>query len=344
MSHEIVPADPIDDDDSYNHNRVYMQHGGESSTMASSLTRSLTSGREHVPEPFDSERLPPTLASEIQRFLRVANLIETEEPRIAYLCRFHAFEIAHNMDRNSTGRGVRQFKTSLLQRLELDEETTINRRKTKSDIRELKRVYHIYKDYILKNGGALDLKDREKLINARRIASVLYEVLRTVANAAGHQALADRDNNQRNSQLYVPCNILPLDHGVIQHVILQFTEVWSMFFKIFPYRQVSTTRYVRLRYQILISGKMKDRFLVFKPCTYFVQIKAAIAAVRNTRGLPSAQYFQKSGDFVDLFEFLQYRFGFQEGNVANQREHLILLLANLHVRHSEKQSSNKMVL
>lgn len=32
--------------------------------------------------------------------------------------RFHAFEIAHNLDRNSTGRGVRQFKTSLLQRLE----------------------------------------------------------------------------------------------------------------------------------------------------------------------------------------------------------------------------------
>lgn len=32
--------------------------------------------------------------------------------------RFHAFEIAHNLDRNSTGRKVRQFKTVLLQRLE----------------------------------------------------------------------------------------------------------------------------------------------------------------------------------------------------------------------------------
>lgn len=32
--------------------------------------------------------------------------------------RFQAFEIAHRMDRNSTARGVRQFKTSLLQRLE----------------------------------------------------------------------------------------------------------------------------------------------------------------------------------------------------------------------------------
>lgn len=53
------------------------------------LTRSLTFGHGdgNGPEPFDSERLPPTLAREIQRFLRVANLIESEEPRIAYLCK-----------------------------------------------------------------------------------------------------------------------------------------------------------------------------------------------------------------------------------------------------------------
>ncbi|KAL5736702.1 hypothetical protein ACOSQ2_031490 [Xanthoceras sorbifolium] len=287
MSHEIVPADPIDDEIIYYDPPDALpisSHESESSDNTTiPFTRSLTWGREHVPQPFDSERLPPTLHSDIQRFLRVANLIETDHPRIAYLCRFHAFEIAHNKDRNSTGRGVRQFKTSLLQRLEQDEETTIKRRKEKSDIRELKRVYQTYKDYVIRSGREFDLDDshKEKLINARRIASVLYEVLRTVTSAAGPQALADRDSN-----------ILPLDHGGIQHAILQLSE-----------------------------------------------IKAAIAAVRNTRGLPSAQDFQKTGAFMDLFEFLHYCFGFQEGNVANQREHLILLLANIHVRQSHKQSS-----
>ncbi|KAH9723657.1 putative callose synthase 8 [Citrus sinensis] len=294
MSHEIVPADSILDqetDGSSSSNHTYERFYDASSSGAYDYeanaeneetpytftrTRSLTYGRQHVPESFDSERLPAFLASGIHKFLLVANLLESEEPRVAYLCRFQAFEIAHRMDRNSTARGVRQFKTSLLQRLEQDEYTTLDRRKEETDTRELRRVYHAYKDYIFRNSGALNLEgsERERLINARRIASVLYEVLKTVTNAVDPQALADRDSIPNKPQFYVPYNILPLDQG----------------------------------------------------------------AVRNTRGLPSAPDFQKSGAFMDLFDFLHYCFGFQEGNVANQRENLILLLANIHIRQSHKQS------
>ncbi|KAH9723644.1 putative callose synthase 8 [Citrus sinensis] len=309
MSHEIVPADSILDqetDGSSSSNHTYERFYDASSSGAYDYeanaeneetpytftrTRSLTYGRQHVPESFDSERLPAFLASGIHKFLLVANLLESEEPRVAYLCRFQAFEIAHRMDRNSTARGVRQFKTSLLQRLEQDEYTTLDRRKEETDTRELRRVYHAYKDYIFRNSGALNLEGRERLINARRIASVLYEVLKTVTNAVDPQALADRDSIPNKPQFYVPYNILPLDQGGIQQPIMQLPE-----------------------------------------------IKAAIAAVRNTRGLPSAPDFQKSGAFMDLFDFLHYCFGFQEGNVANQRENLILLLANIHIRQSHKQS------
>ncbi|KAI4323117.1 hypothetical protein L6164_022748 [Bauhinia variegata] len=276
---EIVVADPIDEG-----HREYTR------PVALSLT-SARSGVDDAPEPFDSERLPTTFASEIQRFLRVANLIEREEPRVAYLCRFHAFEIAHNMDKNSSGRGVRQFKTLLLQRLEQDEEVTLNKRKDRSDIREVKRVYLAYRDYYFTKydkAFALEHSHREKLINARNIASVLFEVLKTYTNAAGPQALNEGNTIHKKSEF----NILPLEQGNIQHAIMQQPE-----------------------------------------------IKAAIAAVRNVRGLPSAQDFNKHGAFVDLFDFLQHCFGFQEGNVANQREHLILLLANIQTRQTHKATS-----
>ncbi|XP_010502100.1 PREDICTED: uncharacterized protein LOC104779430 [Camelina sativa] len=175
MSHEIVPVDPTD---------VFVDMDPifpEDSPTIRQSTRSVTSQEQFVWVPYDSEKLPETLASGIQRFLRVANLVESEEPRIAYLCRFYTFEVAHRIDASSTGRGVRQFKTSLLRRLEKDDELTTRIRKDRNDIRELKRVYDSYLAYIITHGASFDLDNnsqREKLINARRIASVLYEVLK----------------------------------------------------------------------------------------------------------------------------------------------------------------------
>ncbi|XP_020977763.1 callose synthase 5 isoform X3 [Arachis ipaensis] len=55
----------------------------------------------------------------------------------------------------------------------------------------------------------------------------------------------------------------------------------------------------------------------------------------NTQGLnwPSSfeQQRQRTGD-LDLLDWLKAMFGFQRDNVRNQREHLILLLANSHIR------------
>ncbi|WJX95003.1 hypothetical protein P8452_76369 [Trifolium repens] len=54
---------------------------------------------------------------------------------------------------------------------------------------------------------------------------------------------------------------------------------------------------------------------------------------------PQPKNFKKHGALVDLFDFLQHCFGFQDANVANQREHLILLLANMQTRQTHNKTS-----
>ncbi|KAA3479579.1 callose synthase 7-like [Gossypium australe] len=71
------------------------------------------------------------------------------------------------------------------------------------------------------------------------------------------------------------------------------------------------------------------------PIMKLPEITVAFQAIRNVENLPMP--IAHSGSDVnlyvnDIFDWLLSLYGFQKGNIANQREHLILLLANIHVR------------
>ncbi|KAI9164724.1 hypothetical protein LWI28_000822 [Acer negundo] len=254
-------------------------------------------------EVFDNEVVPSSLGS-IAPILRIATEIESERPRVAYLCRFYAFEKAHRLDQSSTGRGVRQFKTALLQRLERDNASSLASRIKKTDAREIESYYQQYYEQYVRALDQGEQADRAQLGKAYQTAGVLFEVLCAVNKSekveeVAPEIIAAARDVQEKKEIYAPYNILPLDAAGASQSIMQLEEV-----------------------------------------------KAAVAALWNTRGLNWPGAFepqrQKAGD-LDILDWLRAMFGFQRDNVRNQREHLILLFANNHIRlHPKPEPLNKM--
>ncbi|XP_030462869.1 callose synthase 7 isoform X2 [Syzygium oleosum] len=251
----------------------------------------------------DSELVPSSLGP-IVPILRVANEVEKDNPRVAYLCRFHAFEKAHKMDPTSAGRGVRQFKTYLLHRLEKEEEET-EFRLARNDPKEIQLYYQIFYEENIKD-AQYTTKKPEEMAKLYQIATVLYDVLKTVV----HPSKID-DQTKRYAQEVARIreqsehyNILPLHAIGVKPAIMELPE-----------------------------------------------IKAALQAIRNMDNLPIPRAHgapdieddklvmpnQRSQSITDILDWLSSVFGFQKGNVANQREHLILLLANMDRRDRDEE-------
>ncbi|KAK9233157.1 hypothetical protein WN943_023406 [Citrus x changshan-huyou] len=127
-------------------------------------------------EVFDNEVVPYSLGS-IAPILRIATEVESERPRVAYLCRFYAFEKAHRLDPSSSGLGVRQFKISLLQRLERDNASSLASRVKKTDAREIQSYYQQYYEHYVRTLDQGEQADRAQLGKAYPTAGVLFEVL-----------------------------------------------------------------------------------------------------------------------------------------------------------------------
>lgn len=73
---------------------------------------------------------------------------------------------------------------------------------------------------------------------------------------------------------------------------------------------------------------------ILNPFEHFPEVVGATKALRYTKNLPRfpSDFIVPQDHILDIFDFLHYAFGFQKDNVANQREHIILLLASAQSR------------
>ncbi|KAL6536023.1 Callose synthase 7 [Orobanche hederae] len=262
-----------------------------------SLSRKMTRAPSMVDEngAVDSERVPSSL-SFIVPILRAADEVAKDNPRVAYLCRYHALEKAHLMDPTSSGRGVRQFKTYLVDRVEKEENTT-KPILAKDDLREILKYYQNLCQRSIPEGK--NTKKRGEMAKLYQIATVLYDVIYTIARGANLK-IDDQTKEyakfvEGTKKQYDPYNILPLYAVDVKPAIMELPE-----------------------------------------------IKAAHEAIHDADYLPSFQVEGGPIKVKDILAWLAFRFGFQKGNVANQREHLILLLANMDVRNRNLQNYGRL--
>ncbi|KAH9770605.1 callose synthase 7 [Citrus sinensis] len=170
-------------------------------TQSKKTSRAQTNVQNEDGSAIDS--VPSSLAF-ISPILRVANEIEKDNPRVAYLCHFHAFDKAQRMDPTSSGRGVRQFKTYLLHKL-----------------KKLNTIFIILFFFVFASCS------REEMAKILQTAAVLYDVLETVVppEKVDDQIHRYAQDVQRKREQYEHYNILPLNAVGAKAAIMQLPEI-----------------------------------------------------------------------------------------------------------------------
>ncbi|XP_007014805.2 PREDICTED: callose synthase 9 [Theobroma cacao] len=247
--------------------------------------------------------VPSSLANnrDIDAILRAADEIQDDDPNVARILCEHAYSLAQNLDPNSEGRGVLQFKTGLMsvikQKLAKREVGTIDR---SQDIARLQEFYKLYREknnvdklreeemklresgVFSGNLGELERKTlkRKKVFGTLRVLGMVLEQLTEEIPEELKRVI---DSDAAMTEDLIAYNIIPLDAPTITDAIASFPEV-----------------------------------------------RAAVSELKYFRGLPRlpADFSIPDTRSADLLDFLHYVFGFQKDNVSNQREHIVLLLAN----------------
>ncbi|XP_031403212.1 callose synthase 10 isoform X2 [Punica granatum] len=270
-----------------------------------------TAGQGHARTPSGiAGAIPPSLTrtTNIDRILQAADEIQAEDPNVARILCEQAYSLSQNLDPNSDGRGVLQFKTGLMsvikQKLAKKDGAQIDRN------RDIEHLWEFYQRYRRRN-RVDDLQREEQRLresrtfsanfggmysDMRRIFSTLralievMEVLAKDADPSGVGRLIQEELRRiKKSDMgeLTPYNIVPLEAPVITNAIGVFPEV-----------------------------------------------RGAISAIKYAEHFPRLPAdFEISGQRdADIFDLLEYVFGFQNDNVRNQRENVVLQLANAQSR------------
>lgn len=255
-----------------------------------------------------------TRSTNIDLILQAADEIQAEDPNVARILCEQAYSMAQNLDPNSDGRGVLQFKTGLMsvikQKLAKRDGARIDRN------RDVERLWEFYQDYKRRHRVDDIQKEEQKFRESGTFSAsmgdlgvrysgmrkvfatlrALIEVMEALARDAdpegvGRQIVEELRRVKKTdvtlSAELTPYNIVPLDAPSLTNAI-----------------------------------------------GFFPEVKGAISAIRYTEQFPRfpAGFAIPASRDVDMFDLLEFVFGFQKDNTRNQRENVVLTIANAQSR------------
>ncbi|KAK1589242.1 hypothetical protein Q3G72_031874 [Acer saccharum] len=238
---------------------------------------------------------------DIDAILRAADEIQDEDPSISRILCEHAYSLAQNLDPNSEGRGVLQFKTGLMsvikQKLAKREGGTIDR---SQDIARLQEFYKRYR----KENNVDKLREEEMK-------------LRESATFSGNLGELERKTVKRK-KVFGTLKVLGM---VLEQLTKEIPE---------ELKQVIESDAAMTEDLIAYNIIPLDAPTVTNAIMAFPEVQAAHSALKYFGGLPRLpdDFSVSVTRSPDMLDFLHYVFGFQKDNVSNQREHIVLLLVN----------------
>lgn len=248
----------------------------------------------------------------IDAILQAADEIQSQDPNVARIICEQAYNMAQKLDPDSEGRGVLQFKTGLMsvikQKLAKKDGARIDRN---HDVELLWDFYQQYK----RRHEVDDIQNEEK--NWRESGNFR-------ANIGGLE-LRFSEMKRVFATLRALVEVMesldvPAD-GVGRLITDELRRIKksdaTMSAELTPYNIVP------LEAQSLTNA-----------IGYFPEVRAAMSAIRYSDQFPRlpADFDVPGQRDLDMFDLLEYVFGFQKDNVRNQREHVVLALANAQSR------------
>ncbi|XP_028116346.1 callose synthase 10 isoform X1 [Camellia sinensis] len=285
-------------------------------TLQREKQRHAGKGHERAPSGIAGS-VPPSLtrATNIDLILQAADEIQSEDPNVARILCEQAYTMAQTLDPNSDGRGVLQFKTGLMsvikQKLAKRDGTRIDRNR---DIERFWEFYQLYKrrhrvDDIQReeqkfresgtfstNLGDLEFRSSEMkkvFATLRALVDVMEALSKDAAPDGVGRLIREELRRIKNSEATLSGELTP--------------------YNIVPLEALSITN----------------------PIAFFPEVRGAISAIKYT------EHFARLGQLrsqisaprdMDMFDLLEYVFGFQKDNIRNQRENVVLTVANAQSR------------